>query len=210
MSDETGPAGAPVSPTALGPAVGAVVLAAGASTRMGRPKQLLRHRGRSFVGCAVDLAHAAGCAPIVVVTGAIDLGDEPLAPASIVHNTDWPKGQLSSLQRGLAALLERRADPSAVLVLTVDRPHLRPATITALVAAARAEPGALWQPELQGRRGHPVIYPAALLPALAALPPDASPRTLIAAHPALRRGLPVDDPAVLDNLDHPQDLARLP
>jgi molybdenum cofactor cytidylyltransferase len=188
----------------------AVVLAAGASTRMGRPKQLLRHRERSFVGCAVDLAHAAGCAPIVVVAGAVDLDHEPLAPAIVITNPDWPMGQLSSLQRGLAAALELRPDTPALLVLTVDRPHLRPSTITALVEAWRAEPEGLWQPELDGRRGHPVIYPAALLPALAALPPTASPRPLVTAHDALRRVLATSDPAVLDNLDHPGDLARLP
>ncbi|MBL8975689.1 MAG: NTP transferase domain-containing protein, partial [Myxococcales bacterium] len=50
--------------------IAAVVLAAGASTRMGRPKALLRHGERSFVACAVELAAAAGCAPIVVVVGA--------------------------------------------------------------------------------------------------------------------------------------------
>jgi len=188
----------------------AVVLAAGASTRMGRPKQLLRHRERSFVGCAVDLARAAGCTPIVVVTGAIGLDREPLAPALLVVNPDWPMGQLSSLQRGLAAAREHRPDTPGLLVLTVDRPHLRPDTVAALVAAWRAEPGGLWQPEHHGRRGHPVIYPAALLSALAALPPTASPRPLVAAHAALRRGLAVEDPAVLDNLDRLEDLARLP
>lgn len=188
----------------------AVVLAAGASTRMGEPKQKLRHRGRSFVGCAVELARVAGCAPIVVVTGAIDLADEALEPALLVANPTWPMGQLSSLQRGLAAVSERRPDLPALLVLTVDRPHLRPHTIAALVEAWRGDPGGLWQPELGGRRGHPVIYPASLLPALAALPPTASPRPLLAAHATLRRGLAVDDPAVLDNLDHPGDLVRLP
>jgi molybdenum cofactor cytidylyltransferase len=194
--------GEPVSPAA-------VVLAAGASTRMGRPKQLLRHHGRSFVGCAVDLARAAGCAPILVVTGAIDLTGEALDPAILVPNPDWPLGQLSSLQAGLAAAFERRPDLPALLVLTVDRPHLRPDTVTALVEAWRREPAGLWQPSLHGRRGHPVIYPAALLPALAALPPTASPRPLVTAHAALRRALVVDDPAVHDNLDHPEDLARL-
>jgi hypothetical protein len=66
----------------------AVVLAAGASTRMGRPKALLRHGERSFVACAVELAVAAGCAPIVVVTGAQALS-EPLA-ATVVHNEAGP------------------------------------------------------------------------------------------------------------------------
>ncbi len=187
--------------------IAAVVLAAGASTRMGRPKALLRHGERSFVACAVELAAAAGCAPIVVVVGAQPI-HEPLA-ATLVHNETWPLGQLSSLQRGLAAIAAAEATPAGVLVLTVDRPHLRPTTIAALVDAARAAPDYVWQPEHAGQRGHPLIWPAALLPALRALPPHGDPRPLLREHAALRRSLAVDDPATLDNLDHPADLARL-
>ena len=185
----------------------AIVLAAGASTRMGRPKALLVHGERSFVACAVDLAATAGCAPIVVVTGAQAIR-EPLA-ATLVHNDTWPLGQLSSLQRGLAAIAESAGDASGVLVLTVDRPHLRPTTIAALVAAFRAAPECIWQPEHAGQRGHPRVWPAALLPALRALPPDGDPRPLLREHAASRRSLTVDDPATLDNLDRPEDLARL-
>jgi molybdenum cofactor cytidylyltransferase len=181
----------------------AVVLAAGASTRMGRAKALLRHGERSFVACAVDLAVAAGCAPIVVVTGAQALS-EPLA-ATLVHNEAWPLGQLSSLQRGLAAL----AESTGVLVLTVDRPHLRPATVIALVRAFREAPAYVWQPEYAGQRGHPLVWPAALLPALRALPPASDPRLLLREHAALRRGVAVDDPAIHANLDRPEDLAGL-
>ncbi len=186
------------------PAPAAVVLAAGASTRMGQPKALLRYRGRSFVACAVDLAARAGCGPIVVVTGACDLTDLEL-PARLVHNETWPEGQLSSLQRGLAALDE----PAGLLVLTVDRPHVQVATVVTLVAAFRTSPQFSWQPEHAGRRGHPVIYPRGLLPALAALPSTADPREFLRAHGELRRAVAVDDPAIHDNLDRPEDLARL-
>jgi len=186
------------------PAPAAVVLAAGASTRMGRPKALLEHDGRSFVACAVELATRAGCAPIVVVTGAVDLADQGLV-ARLVHNEQWRQGQLGSLQRGLAAL----EDPAGVLVLTVDRPHLRVTTVVTLVAAFRTSPQFSWQPAYAGRRGHPVIYPRGLLPALAALPVSADPRELLRAHEALRRTVTVDDPAIHDNLDSPADLERL-
>ncbi|MBL9106616.1 MAG: nucleotidyltransferase family protein [Myxococcales bacterium] len=185
--------------------IAAVVLAAGASTRMGRPKQLLLHRGRSFVRCAVDLA--AGCQPIVVVDGAVDLSALDLGPVVRVHNPTWPEGQLSSLRRALAAL---PAAVTGLLVLTVDRPHIEPATVTALLAAFNNYPDDIWQPAHAGRRGHPIVYPAALLPALRDLPRDASPRDLLERHPRLRRQLAVDDPAVLDNLDSPADLVRLP
>ena len=178
---------------------------------MGRPKALIAWRGRSFLRHVIGLAEAAEAAPICVVEGALTLPRADLGPAFVVANATWPKGQSDSLVRGLRALAARAPD-SAVLVLSVDRPHLRPATVAALAAAFRAAPGQIWQPELEGRRGHPVIYPAAVVPALLELDGDETPRDLL-RRPAVatrRRTLAVDDPAVLDNLDRPADLARLP
>lgn len=193
------------------PAIAALVLAAGAGARMGRPKALIAWRGRSFVRHAVALAEAAGCDPIAAVEGAAPLPPDELGPAFVVRNETWLKGQTDSLRRGLA-LLSARAPDRAVLVLSVDRPHVRPDTARALADAARADPDAIWQPLHAGRRGHPILYPAAVIPLLLALPEGATPRDLLArpAVAARRRVLPVDDPAVLDNIDHPADLARLP
>ncbi len=184
----------------------AVVLAAGASQRMGQAKALLIHRGRSFVGCAVDVAVAGGCDPVFVVEGAHALPAASLAPAQVLAHPGWAAGQLSSLQRGLICV---PTSAIGVLVLTVDRPHVQVATVRALVAAFQTDPDGLWQPVFQGRRGHPVIYPAALLPAVLALPAAASVRPVWAEHAARRRLLTVDDPAVVDNLDTPADLHRL-
>ncbi len=202
MSERAGPD--PAGPLA------ALVLAAGAGARMGRPKATIVWRGRSFARHAVALAEAAGCDPVVVVEGAAPLSPDDLGPALKVSNPTWPNGQADSLRRGLAALLER-APGRPVLVLTVDRPHLAAATVAALAAAAGGAPAHVWQPSHAGRRGHPIVYPAALIPTLAALPPDATPRDLLARPEVavLRRTLAVDDPAVLDNIDLPADLARL-
>ena len=189
----------------------AVVLAAGAGARMGRPKALIEWRGRPFVRHVVALAEAAEASPIVVVEGAVSIPPAALGPAIKVTNETWPEGQASSLRRGLAELA-RLTPGCAALVLTVDRPHVRPATVAALAAAFRAAPTQIWQPTFAGKRGHPLVWPAALLPELLALGPDASPRDLL-GRPAvtlLRRSIEVDDPAVLDNLDRPDDLARLP
>jgi len=190
----------------------AVVLAAGASTRMGRPKALLRWRGRPFVRHAVEQARIAEASPVVVVQGAVPLPDDVLGGARRVVNERWAEGPLGSVQLGVRAVLERGAAEVGVIVLTVDRPHLDPSTLRALAEAFEREPGGVWQPRHGERRGHPIVYPADLLPALVELCPPQTPRTLLARPPiaARRRTIDVDDPAVLDNLDRPEDLSRLP
>jgi molybdenum cofactor cytidylyltransferase len=190
--------------------VGAVVLAAGASTRMGQPKALIVWRGRAFVRHVVDRAQGAGIEPIVVVQGAVPLPDDAVHPAVLVHNASWASGQLGSLQQGLAAL--PRDTLTGVLVLTVDRPHLEVATLLALLTAHRSEPHQLWQPTKDGHTGHPILFPIDVVDDLLALPAGDSARTVVrrADVAARRKSIEVDDPAVLDNIDCPEDLARLP
>lgn len=189
--------------------VAAVVLAAGASTRMGEPKALLRWRGRAFLTHVVEGARAAGCSPVVVVEGAVELPADVVGDATRVENEAWREGQLSSLQRGIRAA--QNHDPSAVLVLTVDRPHIQVSTLVALVAAHREEPRTIWQPAFEGRRGHPILYPSDLVPALLDLGRGDSPRVLLGRPEvaARRKTVDVDDRAVLENLDRPEDLERL-
>jgi CTP:molybdopterin cytidylyltransferase MocA len=184
--------------------VAAIVLAAGASVRMGSPKPLVQWRGRAFVRHVIDALRDAGCDPIVVVEGAHALPDDAIAGARRVVHEGWANGPLSSLQAGLRATGE-----GAVLLATVDRPHVGTHTIAALLAAHAEHPDAVVQPRFAGRRGHPLVLPASLrAPVLAAAPTDDLRAVLARAH-AQRRELAVDDPAVLDNVDTPADLARL-
>jgi CTP:molybdopterin cytidylyltransferase MocA len=188
----------------------AVILAAGASTRMGRPKALLEWRGHTFLAHAVALVQRMRPARVVVVQGAVPLPGEAWAGAELVHHPGWARGPSTSLQAGLAALADEV--DAAVVVHGVDRPHVLPATADALAAAWSTEPGAIWQPRHAGRSGHPVVWPADLVARLRALPEDASPRTVLYAPDVTdrRRYVDVADPAVLDNLDRPDDLDRLP
>jgi nicotine blue oxidoreductase len=173
---------------------------------MGRPKARIRWKGECFVQHVVALARGVGAAPCVVVQGAVSLADLPLSEARLVDHPGWAQGPLSSLQAGLAAV--EGAD--GVLVLTVDRPHVRSQTVRDLVDRWREAPQRLWQPQYLTGHGHPLVYPADLVSRLLALPPAASAREVVRAPDvaARRAFMVVDDPAVVDNLDDPEALAR--
>jgi CTP:molybdopterin cytidylyltransferase MocA len=187
------------------PRVAAIVLAAGASVRMGMPKPLVQWRGRPFVRHVIDTLFAAGCDPIAVVEGAHALPDDAITPALRVTHPGWADGPLSSLQAGLRAL-----PPGPVLVCTVDRPHVAVATVRALLDAHVDDRDAIVQPTQDGRRGHPLLLPATMREVVLAAAPTAQLREVLAGAQAPRREIPVGDPAVLENLDAPSDLARLP
>ena len=198
---------------------GAVVLAAGESSRMGRPKAALQWQERSFLGHCLALAASVLSArsPLFVIEGAHPLDDllddfddgDPSAssPKKLLH-TGWRDGPLSSLQ---CALRQPELRGLACLVLTVDRPHVAQSTLRALVEAHVAKPQRIWQPSYEGSHGHPIIWPADLVVELAALAPTSSPRELL-RHEKIagrRAFLKVEDPAVCDNIDDPIALESL-
>lgn len=119
--------------------VGAVVLAAGASTRFGSPKSLARLDGRPILEHVLDAIHEAGIDDIVVVLGhAADEIEERVSwlDERIVRNPD-PRHLSSSLQVGLDAAAELDPPVDAVVIVLGDQPRTRPAVIRALIAAAR-------------------------------------------------------------------------
>ncbi len=189
--------------------IAAVVLAAGASTRMGRCKALVDWNGLTFVAHCVQLAKHVACDPIVVVEGAHALGDVT-RDAHKATCERWREGPLASLQCGLASV-RVLAPERGVLVLTVDRPHVRSDTVASLVASYEREPACVWQPIHHGVHGHPIVYPPHVVAELLVLSRGSTPRDLLRSHAvaSLRRFLEVDDRAVLDDLDTPDDLIRL-
>lgn len=125
------------APDSSGP-VALLLLAAGASTRMGQPKQLLPWQGHTLLRHAAETAVASGCAPIILVTGA--LHEELLAeiaglPIRAVRNERWESGMASSIQAGLAAVAS--AQPRAVLIMLTDQPLVTPGLLRLLMARQR-------------------------------------------------------------------------
>jgi molybdenum cofactor cytidylyltransferase len=186
--------------------VAGLILAAGESRRMGRPKALLELDGMTFLACGIELLRAAGCAPVLVVDGAHRLGG-----VEVVHNEAWQRGPLSSLQVGLRRALVLAPAIDAVLVHHVERPRVQVQTLRSLLAGLTREPDGIWQPTHLGRSGHPIVWPRSLFDELLALDPShASARELLRGSAAARRRkLEVDDPGVLDNFDTPDDLEQL-
>ncbi|MEV4612799.1 nucleotidyltransferase family protein [Kitasatospora sp. NPDC049258] len=191
------------------PSVPALVLAAGGGRRLGgRPKALIRYRGRPLIEHALAVARAGGCDRTVAVLGAA--GAEVRSTAELgdclpVDNPDWATGMGSSLRAGLAAL---PPGASAVLVLLVDTPGVTPAAVARLLAA-HAAGAELAAAGYGGRRGHPVLIGAPFFAeALAGAVGDAGARALLAAHPAELRLVECGDVATPEDLDTPADLAR--
>ena len=154
------------APDSSGP-VALLLLAAGASTRMGQPKQLLPYHGRTLLRHAAETAVAGGCAPIVLVTGA--LHDELLAeivglPILAERNSDWETGMASSIRAGLAAVAA--AAPRAVLVMLTDQPLVTPELLRQLIVQQQATQAPIVAATYGETLGVPAIFDKSLLPEL--------------------------------------------
>jgi molybdenum cofactor cytidylyltransferase len=191
-----------------GPAVAAVVLAAGGSSRMPELKQLLPLGGRPMVRWAVEAACAAGLAQVVVVVGAqAEAVEQALAglPAEVVRNERWPEGMSSSVRAGLQAL---QPGTRAALMLLADQPGVRPDLLRALVDGYLASGAPIVVPVFCGRRGNPVLFDRSLFPELMAVEGDRGGRVVIARHESAVHCVDVDDAAVISDVDTRQDYER--
>lgn len=184
--------------------IAAVVLAAGQSRRMGRPKALLEW-GKQTV-----LDHVAGLLaqvadPVIVVAGFGAAGiQERRGPWSVVVNPNPELGMLSSLKCGLRAV---PSGAGAVLFTPVDYPAVTAETIGALARRAGAAPLAV--PVYAGRRGHPVLISREILEEILALPEDARPSDAIRRHLDRAIMLEVNDRGVVEDIDDPETYQRL-
>jgi molybdenum cofactor cytidylyltransferase len=153
--------------------IAAIVLAAGASTRLGQPKQLVEIGGETLLQRAVRTAREAGCDPVVVVLGAAAeqiLKRCDLSDAIVAMNSEWQQGMASSVRAGLAAT----SGAEGVVLTTCDQPAVTAAHLRALMATDSVTASAY-----AGRRGVPAYFPAALFAELMRLRGDAGARDLL-------------------------------
>ncbi len=184
--------------------VAGLILAAGASTRMGRPKALLPYQGETFLDRLIGVLGTC-CAPVVVVLGSdaavIRAGLTRAAQAEIVLNENWREGQLSSMQCGLRAVPEAAG---GVLFTPVDFPAVTAVTVAAIVSRFEKGGAPLVIPRHGERRGHPVCCSRELIPEFLSLPPGAQARDVVRRHAAAAAYIDVEDPGVLLDVDDPE------
>lgn len=190
------------APTAL------LLLAAGASTRMGQPKQLLPYHGRTLLRRAAETAVASGCAPIMLVTGALHeelLPEIDGLPIRAVHNAEWTTGMASSIRAGIAALAETK--PAAVLIMLTDQPLVTPELLQQLVAQQQQTQAPIIAAAYGDTLGVPAIFHQSVLPELLKLQGQQGAGRLIASLGAAVGQVPF--PAGLLDVDTPAQYEAL-
>jgi CTP:molybdopterin cytidylyltransferase MocA len=189
-----------------------VVLAAGRSARMGSPKALLDFLGLSFVVRIMEALEALEVKTRIVVLGPDAPRIRPILAdhdCMIVENPEPETGPIASLRAALRAL--QPLQPRAVLVWPVDLPHVRVTTVERVLETYRRMESSVVVPTFAERRGHPVIWGSALFAELLESPEATrqGARAVLHTHEKEVVAVPVDDPAVIDQVNTPEDYERL-
>jgi len=188
--------------------VGAVVLAAGGSIRFGKPKQLAIFQGEPLVRRIVTAAKDAGCAPVVVVAGAIQITPELAGlPISIAVHRRWSNGLGSSIAVGLKHALEIVANLDAAILLTCDQPFVNAAILRQLIQLHLEDGKSIVASAYAETLGIPALFGRSCFADLLQLRGDMGAKGIILA----RRNdvTPFDFPAAAIDIDTTADYEKL-
>lgn len=191
--------------------VPAIILAAGASRRLGQPKQLLELGGETLLERALRLAREAGARPVLALLGAhfapicVTI---PFDDAIPVLNDQWEQGLSSSIRAGLHELDVRAPHAPGALVMSCDQPRLTADHLRALLQAFAAQlTPSIVASSYSGTQGVPAVFPRSVFPDLRALRGDKGARSLLVQPPCPVIALPFEGGEL--DIDLPDDLAQL-
>jgi CTP:molybdopterin cytidylyltransferase MocA len=183
--------------------VAGILLAAGDGSRLGQPKATVELAGSTLAERGVALLRAGGADPVIVVTGAVPV---ELPGVVSVHNPDWMSGMGSSLAAGLRALAGGAA---AAVIALADQPLVGAAAVRRLIAA-HASGATVAVAAYAGQPRNPVLIDRVHWPAVIEMATgDAGARTFLRAHPDLVTLVECGDTGSPDDIDTPDDLARV-
>lgn len=184
--------------------IGAIILAAGGSSRLGYPKQFLLHHGKTLIERAVEAAGA--CRPIVVIGGR---DQEKMAEvvrggaAIVIENTEWERGVGTSIRRGVDEALRLSPDLDALLLLVCDQPFVTPDLIAALIARRVQSNRSIVACRYSNTLGVPALFDRSLFSQLRSLPDDSGAKPIIQSN--MEDVEPVDFPSGAMDVDTEAD-----
>ncbi len=186
--------------------IAAVVLSAGESSRMGRPKALLPIEGETFIGRIVASLKQTQVGKIVVVLGhnsdLLAAAIRPLA-VEILINPNYKLGQLSSLQVAVRNLLPD-ADCDGILVHLVDHPYIDASLVDRMIQQFYESKKDIIVPRCHGKRGHPVLFSRALFDELLDAPIDQGAKAVVNAHGNGTLEIDTDEKGITVDIDTPE------
>lgn len=188
----------------------AVILAAGASTRLRQPKQLLEIDGESLLRRTIRLAADAGCGPIFVVLGFESgiMRREVSGPGTkAVLNPEWQSGMGASLRCGIEALSKEASVPERTMVLLCDQAKLSAAILRELITTSLETNSLITASRYADRLGVPAVFRKQIYPELLKIEGERGARAVIQRH--LERTSVVEFPEGAVDIDTPADLANL-
>ncbi|HEY2988205.1 MAG TPA: nucleotidyltransferase family protein [Candidatus Binatia bacterium] len=189
--------------------IAAVVLSAGESSRMGRPKALLPIGKLSFLERIVKSLRATKVEKIIVVLGhnAEEMKNKIRhLPVTITINRDYAQGQLSSLAVGIRALQAENVD--GLLLHLVDHPYLNPDLVDRMIERFYESKKLIVVPVWKGRRGHPVIFSRRLFGELSSAPLAEGAKSVVHAHADETLEVETDDERITFDIDTPEEYRR--
>lgn len=197
--------------TLLAMSVPAIILAAGASRRLGQPKQLLTLGGETLLARTIRIAKEAGAEPLLVILGAHAAAisaSVSLDRVVTVLNAEWQEGMASSIRAGLRVLSSCTPDAQGAVILSCDQPRLSTEHVRKLVQSFEAaSASAVVASMYRGIRGIPAVFPRSIFSRLLALEGDKGARAIL-ADPACAV-IDVQFPGGDVDIDLPSDLEQL-
>lgn len=184
----------------------AVVLSAGESSRMGRPKALLPIDGQTFIERIVAALKQTKVGKIIVILGhnARELQSKiSHLPVEILINTDYKLGQLSSLQLAVRNL-QPDLECDGMLVHLVDHPYLAPALVEEMIRRFYETKKRIIVPKFHGKRGHPVIFSNALFDEILSAPIEEGAKAVVNAHRAETLEIETEEEGIAVDIDTPE------
>lgn len=188
--------------------VAAVILAAGGSSRLGRPKQLLDWFGKTFIKQLIDLAHEAQLDPVILVTGAnYEVIEQSISSETIViaRNDAWQDGQSSSMKVGVKSLEEHQVD--SFIIFLCDQPHVPLELIDKIIDESQNDELDIVATSVAGKICPPTLFKARCSEGIMALKGDQGGRVLFKSYNT--KILEWEDERLLQDSDTEEDYAKL-